>query len=1158
MNMSIKITKQTQSRTRITMRTMMIRITGMVLATFLLVPTLLAQQSQSASNNNDQVLALHDQMPDEDSEAYTLLNQVIELNFQNASLEEALNVIANQANLKLMYRKTLLPEDKKVSYLNSSKTVYDALWDILDGTGIQFAISQNRQLVLLRLPNIEVTEENAMQETVTGRVTDGQTGQPLPGVNIVIEGTTIGTSTDSEGYYELSVPSLNETLIYSYIGYLTLEISIENRSEISIELEPGALMGEELVVVGYGAQRRVNLTGSVSSIDVDTELQGRAITDATQILAGQSAGVQVRQSTGQPGADDAMIRIRGIGTLNDASPLIIVDGVESSLSDLNPNDIQNISILKDAASASIYGSRAANGVVLVTTKTGRQGAPILRYDGYASVQSPMKIHDMVTNFTEYMHLVNDFYTNSGLPARFDFNDPMVANWEENSRTDWRFANSNHYADVLKPDWSFNHNLSVSGGGDNTTYLASVGYLDNRGIVENAAFERYSGRLNLQTQATDWLVLGTNATGLWSTRDLTDAQGIFTTLTSIPPGFVLRSPDGRFGGNQALTGAGSNANPLRDSHNRNGNYERTKVFSKFYSHINLRENVRVESSFSIDYDNLAMRRSDRLIDRWDFIDDIISNRDSGVDVRNRHERNYRYVIDHLIRYNDTFAGLHNVDLIAGYNQDYSKGEWFYARINNVIDESTNVLGAGLENPQVDGNAADRSLQSFFGRANYNYDEKYLFEANLRYDGSSKFAEGNRWGLFPSFSAGWRLSEENFMAGMNGIDNLTVRASWGQLGNNRIGDYEYQAVYNARNYPFGGSVNSGAAPGSIANAEISWEKTEMLNFGILLNAFANRFEFEIDLFERETQNILVNLPIPGVLGGLTSPRQNVGVVRNRGLDIQMGWTQHVNSDFSFGINGNLGYVKDKVLKFDGDNPSHSNENILLEGHPIWAFYVREVDRMVRTQEDVDWVEQQLAEGKSFFPSTPQLGDLVYKDLNGDGVYGNDDDRVISDKSNNPNLVYGFSAYVNWKGFDLSMLWQGVAGVYGYYRDPTIQPNRRAWGYPQRLVGNTWTPETPNAEFPRATWADDNQNVLASDFWLKNASYIKLKNLQIGYSIPTDLTSVIGVQNRIRVYASGENLLTFTGWEGLDPETVRLGANQRVYPTMRQILFGINITF
>lgn len=1012
-------------------------------------------------------------------------------------------------------------------------------------------------------------ESSAVQQQkkqVTGVIVDSY-NEPLIGVNIIEKGTTNGTVTDIDGNYSLSVAE-NAVLQISYIGYLTQEVNTAGRTTVNITLQEDTQALEEIVVVGYGTQRKVNLTGSVASIDMADIAETRPVTSLSSSLHGLAAGLHVAQGNARPGNDGATLRIRGQGTLNDSNPLVIIDGVEGNMNDLNAQDVENISVLKDAASAAIYGSRAANGVILITTKSGKEGVLRLNYNGQVTSQTATNLIKPVSNYADYMELYNEATRNADPNAQLQFSQASIDLWRANEGGDpLMYPNTDWTEEVFSTSTSQNHNLSFSGGTDKLSLFGSFGYLNNPGIIENAGFERYSVRLNADAQVKEWLKVGINASGYVSNSDigtnLLDGS-VFAFAAASTPGMVIRSPDGRYGAPNNSEDDPQANNVLAGVHSQKGGIKRNQMQTRFFAELTPFKGFTLEGSYNYTYRDQLRDQQPVFIDRWNFLTNTIARSGTGrTYVLNRDDKQYRYFMDATARYeNELFDNRLGYNIMVGASQELYKEWWFQAQKYDLTDPSLTVLRAATADASADGTATDWAMHSYFGRINLNWMEKYLFEANLRYDGSSRFRSGSdRWGVFPSFSAAWRIDQENFMDDYLWLDNLKLRASYGSLGNNAIGNYEYQALYASSNYILNNALNVGFAQNALANATLTWESTYITNFGVDFDMLRGRLSGTIDLFNKKTKNILIDLPAPLVVGNASIPKQNAAEVANRGIELTLGWNDKIGN-VGYRVNGNFSFVDNEVTKFKGDERTISGTNVIQEGYPINVQYVLAVDRIIQTDADLELVQQMIDNAplddngvkRNPFATfgRPVKGDLLYKDLNGDGVINNDDKYMVG-HGTAPRINYGLTLGADWKGFDLSILLQGTAGLKVFWLDNYYRPTvNYGNNINKEIAEGRWYEGRTDATYPRLLPQAYTINSQQSDFWITDKSYLRVKNIQLSYTIPRDLTQSIGIE-AIRLYANLENYFTFTSYKGFDPEIS--GIN---YPIMKQTTFGLNISF
>lgn len=1026
-------------------------------------------------------------------------------------------------------------------------------------------------------PHADRVESILQQKTVKGRILDAL-GEPIIGANVLVKGTVNGVITDVDGNFTLHNVVVGDVIQISYIGYLTKEVKVtDNLTELKVSLKEDAQALEEVVVVGYGSEKKVNLTGSVANVNIAELSESRPITDVSQGLAGMAAGVQVTSSSNKPGENTASIMIRGQGTLNNAAPLVIIDGVEGALSSVQPQDIESLSVLKDAASAAIYGSRAANGVILITTRGGKQGKVKVEYNGYLSWESVGKTFDLVSNYADYMELINEGLDNSDLPGTYS--TTAITEWRQNAGKDLlKYPNTNLMDAMFKTSLSNNHSIAVSGGSEKIRFYTSFGFLDNPGVMDNSGYKKSQARANLDADVASWLKLGINVNGyVASTEPGTDKmEDIFTYAAATSPGMIFRAPDGRFGAtnNGEDDPQNANNNPLHRLYRTDGENQDRYIKARFYGTLNPLKGLTLTGSFNYMFRNKTSDSKPVFIEQWNFLNETVTS--TGVGKTSMMNSDYKwndYLMDVTATYQNKVSKL-DYSVMAGASQELFRYKWFKTTKQDLIDPGLGSLDGAVGAATSSGNTVEWVMRSYFGRIKLNWDNKYLVEANLRADGSSRFLKGNRWGYFPSASAAWRISEEPFLkdfAEKITLSNLKLRASYGMLGNNALrsknadieGNYDAQALYGASNYVLNNNVMTGLAMLAIPNAGLTWEKTKVFNAALDFSFLNNRLTGILEYFHKKTEDILIDLPAPLVNGNADIPRQNAGVVVNKGVEVSLGWQDNIR-DFSYYVNGNVTFLKNKVTKFKGNESAITNANMIKEGYPINVQYGYIVDRIVQTDEDLAYVQQLIdntpidpstGKPKKTFPSnTPELGDLLYKDMNGDGVI-NDDDRRIIGNGATPKCTFGLNLGGAYKGLDFSVLLQGVTGVETYWLDNYFRPSvRHSYQLNQKIADGRWHEGiTPGAaKYPRLLEFNDNRNTLISDFWVQNRSFLKIKNIQVGYSFTKTAFPSLPVE-RIRIYGSLENFFTFTKYDGLDPEV-----NGVDYPAMKQAVIGINLSF
>ena len=1075
-----------------------------------------------------------------------------------------------------------------------------------------------KRILFLFLLAVMVTVVRAQSVAVTGTVTD-TSGEPLIGVSVLKKGTSDGAITDLDGKFSLNGKS-GDIFVFSYIGMETLEKTFTG-NPMNIVMKDDTRTLEEVIVVGYGSQKKVNLTGSVASVDFTDETLSRPVTTVSSTLSGMVAGLNIMQSSSKPNSESATVLLRGNGTLNNSSPLILVDGMEMDLNQINPNDIATISVLKDAASCAIYGNRGANGVILVTTKKGSEGKINVSYSGKFSYNTPAKLIRQVSNYADYMEFMNEAATNSGQAALFA--QSTIDQWREASLNPngisesgypnyVAYPNTDWYDEVYNPKWMQEHSVTVSGAEKRTTYSLSATYLNNPGLTSNSGMKKYYMRSNIEVKVTDFLSVGMRAWGYHTDQDRNNVNDLNGTMMQKATPGTYPYYDGKFGVPAATEEDPTSTNPTYFIDRQSGFYKQTKFYVNPYVKVDFLKHFSVAYNFYYDH-----FRDERFLHDSDYREQMNFRTGTVTSTpptsENLSEYEVYYWIDGdqswksnvVLNYAQVFNKKHDVAAMIGYEEYRKWRRTTDTSMKGMIDSNLTDFDAMTEPNYVNGNTTEFSSRSLFGRVTYAYDSRYLLEANVRYDGSSRFAPENRWGVFPSFSAGWRISEENFMRNLGWFDNLKLRASWGQLGNNSINNYEWQALYGVKRYVFGNSLSSGIGMTSFSNYDLEWETTTVTNIGLDFGFLRNRLTGTVEWYNKLTDGILYNPTLSPTLSYFSSPRENIAEVRNRGVELTLGWQDRKNG-FSYNISGNFSFNKNEVTKYKGalergwvdgvwttnlGDVSTGTDTRVIEGHTMNEYYMLKLyhgngtafyadgtvnpnggpkDGIIRTEQDMQWLKAMVNAGYTFYPSQGigkdkiWYGDIIYADLNGDGIYGSDNDRDFIGYSATPKYYYGLQAGLSWKGFDFSMNWAGAAGfkIQWYTQTQNSTVVTRGWGIGKDVAYDHYfyDPENPDdprtnttSKNPRLTMSGTNQVSSVSEWHLHNGNYMKLKNLTIGYTFPKKWMEKLYVQN-LRIYASGENLLTITKFDGMDPEM----ASGTGYAPMRQYAFGINITF
>lgn len=1051
------------------------------------------------------------------------------------------------------------------------------------------------------------TLQQDSKRQISGVVTD-KIGEPIVGASVMIPKSTIGIMTDVDGRYFLEVPSGTTTIEVSCIGYKTQTITLGTSDQYNISLADDTEMLEETVVVGYGVQKKVNMTGSVSAVDFQTvAAKSRPITNAAQALTNVTPGLQVMQSSGQPNNESFGMTIRGTGTLNSSSPLVLVDGMEQSISMVNPADIASVSILKDAASCAIYGNRGANGVILITTKSGSNDGNItVNVDASLAYSEPFKIIHTVSDYARYMELFNESQTNIGNSPQFA--PSIITTWREAAKDPdglsasgypnyVAYPNTDWWSEIYNKSLQQTYNVSISGKEKKSGYTMSFGYVDNPGIIDNSGYNRYQGRINLYSDVTKWLRVGARIWGNVTNQDVLslDLGGLTTTkmLACTYPYY-----DGKYGAPENSADDPQSHNPLWDFASSTGHDKRTQLYTDWYAQVKFLKHF----TYSFDYYYNDLRREKKTVDtaigKYSFSQGAFTT--GAADPATLYTymyytRDNTYKLNHLLNYSQSF-GRHDISAMLGYEQQhYEYRESDMSKLG-LTDANVNDFNAAVTPYSTKGYGTEWTSQSYFGRVNYAFAGKYLFEANFRYDGSSRFAPSYRWGFFPSASAAWRVSEEPFMKSVPALSDLKLRVSYGELGNNSIGNYDWQSIYSSANYAGGSDLLSGIAITSIANNALRWESTAVANIGLDYAFLNDRLTGTIDAYNKLTSGILYTPDMFMAMGNASAPKQNIAEVTNRGIELELGWRDNIG-DLSYSVKGNFSYNKNWVSKYKGKlNDDKSNigdvstgsTTRVLEGHMINEWYLPNVykgtgngyaadginggpvDGMIRTETDMEWLLAMQENGYSFQPTnkvgqnTLWYGEYIYADTNNDGVYGNAGDSEFQNISTTPKYNFGLEASLNWKNLDFAMSWGGSAGFAIYYYATGRNASTTVYGYaiPEKIANDHYFYDPTNPSDPRTNLTSKNPRLAYnssapssanSSLHLEKGNFLKLRNLQIGYTLPAKLSQKFMVQ-RLRFYLSGENLFAITGFSGQDPEQRATVA----YSTMRQYSAGVNITF
>ncbi len=1076
--------------------------------------------------------------------AENAISQKITLQGDNLSVKDYLNTIEKQTEYLFIYDAGV-NVNKKIS-MNMVST---SIKDVLDNMSSQLGLTYSQKGSYIVLSSYKAKEASVLdvaqqKKTITGVVTDDM-GEPIIGANVIEKGTTNGIITDMDGKFSLEIAP-GAIVQVSYIGYNTQEIKVGNQSTLAIKLVEDTQALSEVVVVGYGIQRKVTTTGAVSKLEGE-DLNKMTVVNATKALQGLSPGITIVDRGGAPGSDDPEIYLRGVGTTGNAKPLVLVDGIEMSLSQIPSSEIENISVLKDAASASIYGSRAAHGVILVTTKRGKEGKVRLSYDGTIGFQD-RAVKAKQVSAREYMTMANEALVNSGGSIKYSEEDILAT---ERGDDPYNHSYINWGDEVYKPNYITQHTLNLTGGSEVGRYLVSFDYLDQPGLIKNTEYQRYSYRVNTDLNIGKMLKVSSDVTYRHIDRLWPESLGsVQYDVWSMQPTSPVRYENGDY----RLDKQNRNAISLmdmdvvgEDRYNKDIVYGQVKADFEPIKDLVFTGMASLNGSWD--------RRKIHYKNHKYFNDagELVTQRNNPNSVKDERNDSYQMTLRFLANYKKRFGDDHDLALLYGMEQISYRNYYSMAQRKDLISDALPDVSLGSAGSQfAEGKPTKWGINSFFGRVNYGFKDRYLFEANIRTDGSSRFAKGNKWGVFPSFSAAWRISEEGFMKNLTFVDNLKLRASWGQTGNERIDAFMYLPQYNTSNVVMNGSLVSAVYQKKMANPDVTWETVEQTNVGLDFGFLNNMIYGELDWYSKETKDILLALGIPKFIG-LDAPEQNAGVVRNSGIEAMVGFRKTFG-DFTFNTSFNLAYNNNKWVDRGGDDKNISGYNIQTIDSPLNAFYIYQADGLIAN-------EQELAEYKAKYKSDPRgmsdlhAGDVKLVDTNGDGTIDPDDRQIFN--PNIPKFTFGWNISGEYKGFDLTLLFQGSSGANRMMYGEWIEgPSYEAFtGIHFR---DRWTEENQNgnAEMPRLEAANNRNASTYNSFFLKKANYLRLKNAQLGYTFPKSITDNLRI-TKLRLYVSGSNLLTFSSlYQGLDPE----GKSDRIndFPPLRIVNFGVNIIF
>ena len=1081
---------------------------------------------------------------------------IVNVTAEKQTLADILPQISKQTGIEFSYALELVKTRSNAAG-RLEGDVKDVLGRILSGTGIEYRMQGTNRIFLSRKSDPGAGSSSAPKKyRVTGTVRDGQ-GQPLVGVTVIVSGTD-GTATGSDGSYSLLVAP-DATLTFRYIGYESVTEAVNNRSQIDVVLKDQSTELEELVVVGYRTVKKLSLTGSVASVDIKRK-ENQPITNSTQMLY-NTPGIWVNQGGSQPGRDNATISIRGVNSLNSTggAPLVLLDGVEYDFSEIDPSTIESISVLKDV-SAAIYGLKAANGVILVTSKKGTKGRPRIEYKGKYGVQRATYLPDVVTDPILYMRLRNLAETNSGIsPGAVSYNNDQILEYMEGMKTDRSVYPASDWFDIcLEDGYVQQHSVRLSGGTDAVTYSMGFGYTDQKGVfIDNDDAQRYAFDLKLNARVSDAL----NISGTF--------QGNLRTFNEVgySTGTVLKT---------IMRGL-----PIFSDYHRNGVYGSTWLFTPGRNNI---ENPRMQVEQGFVYRNyqelLSTINADlrlaphlkyyatvgfRKIDHYskNFVPQMYTVNPKTGDTKKFNTSAPRvkdwdavaaqYSVSHRLVWENDYD-RHNIHVMVGQDWQHNDSRNFQAYNYGFNDNTLTEFEAltNQTNAQATGSSWKKRMISVYGRLAYTYDDRYMIEGTLRYDGSSNLSRDNRWHMFPSVMVAWNLSREKFFD-VKQIDLLKIRASYGVMGSESVSPYSYQMTYDAidQNYSFGGTPAAGFAVTQLTDRMLGSEKTRSYKVAEDYAAFNSRLTFDADYFHKETFDIIMTRTIPSHVGGLNGPKSNVGTVLNKGFELSGAWRDQIKN-FSYGVNGSVSFVRNRVKSLDGGQIlANSNTLITREGYPIRSFYVYEADGYYQSQEEIDNAAVVYGDRTKLRP-----GYLKYKNNCDDDVIDDKDKIVVGNSI--PELTYSFGVHLGWKGLSLEAQFQGVGEVYTYPTANLAVPFNNGAGVTRDWATDSWTENNRNAKLPLlTTYTDAPENFIPSTKWLRNASYLRMKNIQLTYNFPKRLLKPLRIE-ALQVYVSGQNLWTISDFDLWDPEITTTRTDLYEYPNLKTVSIGLNLSF
>ena len=1078
------------------------------------------------------------------------------LKLENTNIEQVFRKIEEQSKFYFLYRSDLLKEVPPVSIQVNDAKLEDILNKILVPNGLSYEIED--RVVVIKKDTEKATPVPVEQKAITGTVKD-KTGEPVPGVSVVVKGTTVGTITDIDGVFRLNLPADAKTLMFSFVGMKSQEIPVGNNTTFKIVMEEETVGVDEVVVVGYGTQKKVNLTGAVSAVKMDEKMVSRPVANVSSGLQGLVPGLAISQNSGMAGKNDVSMIIRGMGTVNNSKPLVVVDGMpDVDINRLNMNDIESISVLKDATSSAVYGSRAANGVILITTKSGKGQKTRINVTSSYGVESPTKSYEFMADYPRALTLEQRLAAVNTLRSNYIFKDGTIDQWMAMGMIDpIRYPNTDWWNIIMRKGSVQNHNITASGSNENSNFFISVGLLDEKGLQINNDYKRYNARFNYDYKVRKNMNVGAKFSGNWSKYTYALEDGFTDDNSTNTAGFDMQyaiagilpydPTTGYFGGVMAYGEDVQAYNPYTLYVNSLNYQNRQEANVSGYWDWTPIKGLTARVDYAINYYNQFRYSANIPNTAFNFQTNSFGSRvyvGANAGIGNYTNTGYKTQLNGRVNYQTTIAKDHDVSAMFAYSEEYWYDRYQSGTRLDRLHPSLHELNAALQGTMTaGGNSSTEGLRSYIGRLNYTAFDKYIFEANFRYDGSSKFLPGSRYGFFPSASFGWRFTEENFMKQYTDswLTNGKFRFSYGGLGNNSgVGRYEQQETLAEGHYMIGGVITKGLVNSKMVNTDLSWETSYVMNVGLDLGFLNNRFTTELDYYDRLTTGMNRPSQMSILLtGAYKAPRKNIGDLRNRGVEVNLNWKDRFKK-VDYSVNLNASYNRTVLEKWN----EFLSRGYTFLNMPYHFLYTYEDAGIAQTWEDI-------------YNATPQgasPGDILRKDLNGDGkIDGNDKKAYPNIQRDRPTANFALNLNAAWKGFDVSALFQGAAGRKDYwiniYNNVNFATSRYAatWDH----WNNPWSVQNRDGEWPRLRGSNNREE---TTFWLDDMSYVRLKNVQLGYTLKEKgWLKATGIED-IRLYFSGENLTTFTKYRGLDPEKNSNASD--AYPLVKTFSFGINI--